>query len=79
MLLAHKVADAIQITAQYTLECQLVLETDCSDFDAYKALPKVVHYNGIECVLTGWSSDSHRACYKEVIQGRYPSIAHKVR
>lgn len=64
-MFAQKVKDAVALTGQYTLDGQLCLETTCDDFDDFKSLPQVVIYCGIECVKTGWSSDTHRACYKQ--------------
>jgi hypothetical protein len=56
--------NAITLTAIHRLGSETVLETDCSDFDAWQALPQVVSYNGIVCGKTGWSSDTGKACYK---------------
>lgn len=55
---------AIFIQVATWMEGQLVLETTCRDFDHYKTLPDVVVYEGVECGKTGWSSDTHLACYK---------------
>ncbi len=64
MKVAIELPRAIVIqTAQWYGE-ELILETVCRDFDHYKSLPDVVVYEGIECGKTGWSSDSHYACYK---------------
>jgi hypothetical protein len=71
---AKIVKDAIVCTGQYTIEGQLVLETECRDFDHFRSLPQVVVYAGRECGKTGWSSDTNRACYKSGV-----GIAHKVR
>lgn len=62
---AKTIPDAIVLLLAERIEEQLVLETDCADFDAYKALPAAVIYQGVECGKTGWSSDSNRACYKQ--------------
>ena len=61
---AEEVPRAIVITAFYILEGQYVLETACADFDAYRALPSVVEYQGRRCGKTGWSSDRNYACYR---------------
>ncbi|MBY0277914.1 hypothetical protein K2Z84_21480 [Candidatus Binatia bacterium] len=36
----------------------------CADFDAYKALPEVVEFDGRLWGLTGWNSDTGRACWQ---------------
>jgi hypothetical protein len=56
--------DAIVITLATWITGHLVLETNCLDYDAYKALPQVVEYRGIECGKTGWNSDTGYACYQ---------------
>lgn len=70
---AVKVPDAIVLLMAAWHENQLILETTCEDYDAFKALPQVVAFQGIKCGKTGWSSDTHRACYKS-----NSSIAYKV-
>ena len=55
-------AIVIQVATWY--DGELVLETVCRDYDHYRTLPDVVTYQGMECGKTGWSSDSHYACYK---------------
>lgn len=61
---ATKIPDAITLLVAAWVEGQLVLETGCEDYDAFKALPAAVTYQGVECGKTGWSSDTGRACYK---------------
>ena len=61
---AYAVPNAIVITCVHRLDSQLVLETACEDYEAYKALPQVVVYDSVECAKTGWSSDRCYACYK---------------
>lgn len=61
---AIEVPRAIVIQAATWYDGELVLETVCRDYDHYKSLPDVVVYEGTECGKTGWSSDSHYACYK---------------
>jgi len=58
------VSGEIALIAVHQLEGQYVLEVPCQDFDEYKALPDVVKYQRVNCVKTGWSSDTGRACYK---------------
>lgn len=40
------------------------LELDCRDFDAFKALPAGLMYDGGVYGCTGWNSDRNRAYYK---------------
>lgn len=56
--------NAIVLTNVHKIDGATVLETACSNFDTYKALPQVVSYQGIICGKTGWSSDRCYACYK---------------
>lgn len=64
MKAAVEVPKAIVIQTHAWYDDELILETVCRDYDHYKSLPDVVTFNGIECGKTGWSSDSHYACYK---------------
>lgn len=72
---ATAISDAVLIHAMYTLggginrEMQYepevkIIETECNDFDGYKALPNVIEFGGIRYGKTGWSSDTFKACYK---------------
>lgn len=38
--------------------------TTCPDYDAYKALPEVISYNGAKLGKTGWNSDTGHAFYQ---------------
>jgi hypothetical protein len=38
--------------------------TTCADYDAYKALPEVISYNGAKLGRTGWNSDTGHAFYQ---------------
>lgn len=62
---AHTVVGAVTVVAEYTLDREMVLEVECRNFDHYRTLPSVVSFRGIECVRTGWSSDTCLACYKQ--------------
>ena len=42
------------------------LSVDCPDYDARKALPEVLEYEGKLHCLTGWNSDVNMAYYKNV-------------
>lgn len=68
---AIAVPNAITIQSSVWLEGQLILLTGCRDYDQFASLPDVVVYEGTECGKTGWSSDSHYACYKSGV-----AIAH---
>jgi hypothetical protein len=59
-------AEPEYITAIFvgTIEGTQVATVDCTDYDHYRQLPKVVSYQGTRLGLTGWSSDSNRACYQ---------------
>ncbi len=70
---AQAIKDSIVITCVHRMDGQLVLETECADYDAYKALPEVVSYEGTVCGKSGWSSDRNYACYKSNM-----AVAYKV-
>jgi hypothetical protein len=57
--------DFLAIKALYNLDNELIIEVDCTDYDAFKALPKAVEVQGKLLALTGWNSDRCYACYKE--------------
>lgn len=61
---ALEVPQAIVLTTVAYVDFDLVLETNCRDYDHYTTLPEVVNYQGVECGKTGWNSDRHYACYK---------------
>jgi len=63
-IVAHEVPRAIVLLSVQRVEGNLVLETNCRDYDHYKTLPEVVAYNGALCAKTGWSSDRYVACYQ---------------
>jgi len=65
---AYKISEAIVLTIVQRIEGELVLETNCTDYDHYKTLPEVVAYDGILCGKTGWSSDRNYACYKSGVK-----------
>lgn len=64
--------NAIVILHAQAIGNELVLETNCSDFDAYKALPDVVSYEGIVCGKTGWNSDRGHGYYKSTAKVALP-------
>jgi hypothetical protein len=61
---AQTIPGAIVLDAVYVLDGDVILETGCRDFDHYITLPTAVQYDGRICGKTGWSSDTHKACYK---------------
>ncbi len=63
-MVAHEVPRAIVLLSAQRIEGNLVLETNCRDYDNYKTLPDVVAYEGTLCAKTGWSSDRYYACYQ---------------
>ena len=58
-----KPINGILVNNSYQLEGNYWLETDCADYDAWKALPAIVGYEGRQYGKTGWNSDSCKACY----------------
>lgn len=64
-MIATRIKEAVVLTGQYTLDGKMVLETECADYDDYRSLPMAVIFEGITCTKTGWSSDTHRACYQQ--------------
>jgi hypothetical protein len=60
-----KPSEAIPVLSEHVLEGQLVIETECNDFDHYKRLPGALTFKGITLVKTGWSSDTGKACFKQ--------------
>jgi hypothetical protein len=67
VMYAKIVHDHITIKADYHLADCRVLETDCADYDAFAALPRVVERDGVMFGLTGWNSDRGMAYYKNWI------------
>lgn len=63
MASAKVISDVITVIP-YHIEGKVILETQCNDFDAFIRLPRVVDYNGTICTITGFNSDTGRACYK---------------
>lgn len=61
---ARAVPDHILVTADYYYADGRCLETNCGDYDAYMALPRVVEKDGTRFGLTGWNSDRGVAYYK---------------
>ena len=66
-----KPSEAIPVLSEHILEGQLVIETECNDFDQYKRLPSALTFKGITLVKTGWSSDTYKACFKQSTQVAY--------
>ena len=67
-MVAHEIPTAITLTAVHRLDGELVLETNCRDYEHYTSLPEVVAYEGTLCGKTGWSSDKNYACYKSGVK-----------
>jgi hypothetical protein len=63
-MMATPIHNAISVISNWNIGDQWGLETTCLDYDAFKALPKAVEYDGRQYSLTGWNSDTGRACYK---------------
>lgn len=65
---AEAVVEAITITVAQMVDGELILETDCLNYDHYNMLPAAVSFawkgEQIICGKTGWSSDRNYACYK---------------
>lgn len=59
-----KVVQAVVVLAAARVGNTEVIEVGCADFDAYKVLPQAVELDGRVYGLTGWSSDTGRACYR---------------
>jgi len=71
---AKEVKGAIVVLSCHIIEGQVVIETNCRDYEHFTTLPEVVCFDEIHCAKSGWSSDTNRACYKSSKQ-----IAYKVR
>ena len=68
---ATAIKNAIVVLTTQKIGGQTVIETGCEDFDAYKALPAVVQYDGEVLGKTGWNSDRQIACYKTRVRVAY--------
>ncbi len=58
-----KPINGIVVNNSYQMDGNYWLETDCADYNAWRALPDVVAYEGRAYAKTGWNSDSCKACY----------------
>lgn len=56
---------AITILSIEHIEGDTILLTTCPDYDAFRALPQAVDFDGTTYGLTGWNSDRCIACYKD--------------
>jgi hypothetical protein len=56
---------AFQVLSAYAMDGagDLWLETDCHDYDEFRALPVCLVFKSVRYAKTGWSSDTSRACY----------------
>lgn len=61
---AWTVPSAFLLSEIQQVEGETILIADCADYDAFQALPRVLHWEGRDFSLTGWNSDTHRACWK---------------
>lgn len=62
---ATAIKNAVEVVEVQKLpDGDVCIITDCPDYDAYRALPKAVSFDGKNFGLTGWNSDTGRACYK---------------
>lgn len=60
---AHSVV-AVEVIVIHTLaDHAREIETSCEDYDAYKALPAAVTFDGQVFGKKGWNSDKGRAYY----------------
>ena len=67
-----KPLEALKVINAYEIEGNRIFETNCLDFDAFKALPKAASLDGTVYALTGWNSDTCRACYKTGFKVAFP-------
>ena len=61
---AKIVNGVVSLLGAYSIEGQTVLEVSGGDYEAYKALPTAVEYEGKICIKTGYNSDTGKTCYK---------------
>ncbi len=64
MALAHAITDAIVVDWDYQSDYLKILTTRCESIEAFRRLPAGVVFDGEPFALTGWSSDTNRAVYR---------------
>lgn len=66
--LAKVLPGFLKLNSTNYIEGEFVAETDCEDYEAFKALPSAIEVNGKVLGKSGWSSDRHYACYSERVK-----------
>jgi len=65
----------LRLNSTQVIEGEFVAETNCADYDAWRALPVAIEVQGKVLGKAGWNSDTGIACYKEkVLLGRLVDI-----
>ena len=63
-MVAETVPSAFLLSSVERCEGRTILLAPCEDYDAYRALPSVLKYEGAIYSLTGWNSDKGYACWQ---------------
>ncbi len=61
---AHAVAEAIDLVHVYQSDHLKILAVNCDGYEAWRALPRVVSFEGEYFALTGRNSDHDEAYYR---------------
>jgi hypothetical protein len=60
---AFPITNALTVLVAYPMDGHYWLEVPCEDYDALKALPHALAFEGRTYGRTGWDSDKRRAYY----------------
>ena len=63
MRTANPINNAVEVLSSYSMDGHFWLTTPCDGYDALKALPFALSFEGREYCRSGWNSDSNIAYY----------------
>ena len=63
MAIAIAIQDAHEVLDAYTVDGQRWLVIPCADYDAFRATPAGLWFDGLTYTRRGWNSDTGRAYY----------------
>jgi hypothetical protein len=61
---AQAVDGAIRVLYSYAMDGARFVEVPCADYDALRALPTALMFDGLVYGRTGWNSDDCKAYYR---------------
>lgn len=67
-----KSIQSVTVTSHGKVDGVTYVITDCQDYDAYKALPNAVEFNGMILGKSGWNSDKSIACFQSNVSVAFP-------